>query len=77
MPWKPDRRVLAATIANARIMRHGHPGITNILDMLPEHLLEGVLYDADAVLRLLESEPDAATPSAAYPRPPHIPRKSG
>mgnify|MGYP000877907748 CR=1 FL=1 len=49
--WK-----IAGAIANARGNRRGVPSISNILDVLPEKLLTEVLDDADAVIKVLETE---------------------
>lgn len=43
-------RVAAAAIANARGMRRGVPTITNILDLIPKHLVDEVTEDAEAAL---------------------------
>ena len=50
----------AAAIANQRVMRRGSPAIANVLDVLPQKLLDEVLDDARAALEaaIQESGPD-------------------
>lgn len=48
-------RVIASAIANARGMRRGVPTIANVLDMLPEKLVDEVMDDANNVLKELKT----------------------
>lgn len=43
------QKIIASAIANARGMRRGVPSISNVLDMLPENLVEEVMDDAKNV----------------------------
>lgn len=48
----------AAAIANERVMRRGSPSIINVLDMLPQKLLDEVREDARAALTAALRLPD-------------------
>lgn len=56
-----DRIEIATAIANARGGRRGVPPIVNILDVLPEKLVNEVLDDADAVIDAIKSH-NVSTP---------------
>lgn len=42
--------IIAAAIANARVMRRGSPAIKNVLEILPEKLRNEVFDDAQNVV---------------------------
>jgi hypothetical protein len=50
-------RAVAAAIANARGMRRGVPTITNILELIPKHLVDEVTEDAEAAIEALKVIP--------------------
>ena len=52
----------AAAIANARAGRRGAPAVSNILDVLPEMILDDVVADARAVLAALAELPPEPRP---------------
>ncbi|CAA2366780.1 hypothetical protein [Xanthomonas phage Fontebon] len=57
-PITPDQvKRAAAAIANARGGRRGVPAITNVLDILPPHLLAEVTEDAQAALEAAGGAP--------------------
>lgn len=57
-PITPDQvKRAAAAIANARGGRRGVPAITNVLDILPAHLLAEVTEDAQAALEAAGGAP--------------------
>lgn len=49
------RDKIAARLANNRANRKGGPDITNVLDILPEHLKAEVYQDADDVMALVKA----------------------
>lgn len=53
----PDVAAAAAAIANARAGRRGAPEIRNVLDILPQKLLDEVVDDARAVIEALAAIP--------------------
>lgn len=55
------QKTIAEAIANARGMRRGVPTISNILDMLPEKLVDEVMDDAANVYKELENKGLLAT----------------
>lgn len=49
------QEIIASAIANGKLMRNGVPPIANVLDILPESLLEEVNDQAENVLKELEN----------------------
>ena len=59
-PTEKEIEVVAAAIANARIMRRGSPPISNVLEALPSLVREQVLEEAkDALVAVFELEGSA------------------
>lgn len=58
-----DVAAVAAAIANQRAGRRGAPAVRNVLDLLPQHLLQEVVEDARAALAALAAMPPRPRPA--------------